>query len=318
MNILLILGGWSSERDVSLSGGAAIEKALVSLGHNVTRFDPRFSLEGLLPAAEKADFAFLALHGSPGEDGLIQAMLETTGCPYQGSGPAASFLALNKAAAKELFRHHGLPTADWALLAKRPEKGWKPPFPFPLFIKSNTGGSSLGMERVGSPEDLEPALDRLFAQGGEFIVEPEIRGFELTCGVLAKPEGGEEALPPVLIRPKASSGEGAFFDYVSKYAPGGAEELCPAPVPEELTRAVQETALAVHRIFGLSDYSRTDFIVKPDGSFVVLEVNTLPGMTATSLVPQEAAAVGIDFGQLLERLIACGVADARKIRNRRR
>ena len=318
MNILLLMGGWSSERDVSLAGCAAVEKTLVALGHTVTRFDPQFSLTGLLAAAEKADFAFLGLHGSPGEDGLVQALLETVGCPYQGAGPAASFLALNKAAAKELFRHHGLPTADWALLPRRPERGWKPPFPLPLFIKGNTGGSSLGMERVTAPEDIEPALDRLFTQGGEYIVEPEISGYELTCGVLAKPEGGEEALPPILIRPKASpNGDGAFFDYVSKYTPGGAEEICPAPIPQELSAAIQEAALAVHRLLGLSDYSRTDFIVKSDGSFVVLEVNTLPGMTTTSLVPQEAAAAGISFGQLLERLIACGLADARKTRNRR-
>lgn len=317
MNILLILGGWSSERDVSLSGGAVVEKALVGLGHTVTRFDPLHSLDGLLQAAERADFAFLALHGSPGEDGLVQAMLEAVGCPYQGSGPAGSFLALNKAASKALFRHHGLPTADWALLARRPEKGWVPPFGFPVFIKGNTGGSSLGLERVARPEDLEDALDRLFTLGGEYIAEPEIRGQELTCGVLARPEGGLEALPPILIRPKASTGEGAFFDYVSKYAPGGAEEICPAPIPEPLTKALQEAALAVHTLLGLSGYSRTDFIVKDDGSFVILEVNTLPGMTATSLVPQSAAVAGLSFGQLLERLIALGVADSRKNRNRR-
>lgn len=315
MNILLILGGWSSEREVSLAGGRAVEKALTDLGHNVVCFDPEHSLEGLLAAAEKADFAFIALHGSPGEDGLVQAMLETVGCPYQGADPAGSFLALNKAAAKEVFRHNGLSTPDWVLLSNRPEKGWKPPFDFPVFIKGNTGGSSLGVERVNALEDLEAALDRLFLRGGEFIVEPSVEGCELTCGVLADPKGGEEALPPVLIRPKRA--EGVFFDYTSKYTPGAAEEICPAPIPEELAEAVRQTALKAHTILGLSDYSRSDFIVAPDGSFVLLEVNTLPGMTATSLVPQEAAAIGLGFGDLLERLIALGLADKRKKRNRR-
>lgn len=311
MNILLILGGWSSEREVSLNSGAIIEKALVSLGHGVTRFDPRESLDGLVAAAKRADFAFIALHGSPGEDGLIQAVLETAGCPYQGSGPAGSFLALNKAAAKEIFRANGLPTPESVLLAGKPEKGWKPPFAFPLFIKGNMGGSSLGMERVASAEELPAALERLFAQGGEFIVEPEVRGLELTCGVLGYREGEAQiprALPPILIRPKAAE----IFDYVSKYTPGGAEEICPAPISEAAAELVREISVAAHTALGLSDYSRADFILKDDGSVMLLEVNTLPGMTSTSLLPQEAAVVGLPFEKLIAHLIDLGLADPRK------
>ncbi|CAK7029837.1 MAG: D-alanine--D-alanine ligase [Desulfovibrio sp.] len=311
MNILLILGGWSSERDVSLNGGAVIEKALVSLGHCVTRFDPRASLDGLVQAAKKADFAFIALHGSPGEDGLIQAMLETAGCPYQGAGPSGSFLALNKAAAKEIFRERGLPVPDGVLLAQKPGPDWKPPFPFPVFVKGNTGGSSLGMERVASQADLPAALDRLFALGGEFIMEPEIKGVEVTCGVLGYLENGVQvprALPPILIRPKAAE----IFDYASKYTPGGAEEICPAPISEEATRAVQKLALEAHIALGLADYSRSDFIMRDDGSLMLLEVNTLPGMTATSLIPQEAAVVGLPFEDLIAHLIELGLADPKK------
>lgn len=306
MNILLILGGWSSEREVSLKSGAVIEKALIALGHEVKRFDPASSLSGLAAKAERADFAFIALHGSPGEDGLIQAMLDRAGCPYQGSGPAGSFLALNKAAAKELFRHNNLPTADWTLLARRPEKGWRPPFAYPIFIKSNTGGSSLVMERVDRPEDLEAALDRLFAAGGEFLVEPSVPGIELTCGVLCNAEGVAEALPPVLIRPK-NTAAGGVFDYVSKYTPGGAEEICPAPIPETVGAAVRQASLAVHEALGLEDYSRSDFIMREDGSIVILEANTLPGMTTTSLLPQAAAAVGLSFEQLIARLLDLGL-----------
>ena len=312
MNILLIVGGWSSEREVSLNSGNMVEKVLQGLGHTVSRFDPLSGLEGLIPAAREADFAFIALHGAPGEDGLIQAMLEAVPCPYQGSGPAGSFLALNKAAAKEVFRQNGLLTPDWVLLTARPAKGWQPPFAFPIFIKRNTGGSSLEMERVAAPEDLEAALDRLFAFGGEYFVEPAITGLEVTCAVLDTLDGDAEALPPILIKPKSGSGD--VFDYVAKYTPGAAEEICPAPLPEEISRRIQESSLAAHRVLGLSGYSRADFLVRGDGGLVLLEVNSLPGMTANSLVPKAAAASGISFDELIARLIALGVAGARSMR----
>lgn len=315
MNILLILGGWSAEREVSLNTGRMIEEALSRLGHTVSRFDPASSLSGLLPAARKADFAFIALHGSPGEDGLIQAMLETVGCPYQGSGPAPSFLALNKAASKELFRQNGLLTPDWVLLPSRPESGWRPPFGYPLFIKRNTGGSSLEMERVAAPENLPDALDRLFAHGGEYLVEPEVSGLEVTCGVLDDADGEPRALPPILIRPK--SGSGGVFDYVAKYTPGAADEICPAPLPEDTLRLVRETALAAHRVIGLSGYSRSDFLLREDGVPVLLECNNLPGLTANSLLPRSAATEGISFDQLIARLVALGLADKTTGRNRR-
>jgi D-alanine-D-alanine ligase len=314
MNILLILGGWSSEREVSLNTGSMIEKNLLRLGHTVSLFDPASSLDGLIAAAQKADFAFIALHGSPGEDGLIQAMLETVGCPYQGSGPAGSFLALNKAASKELFRQNGLLTPDWVLLPSRPMRGWRPPFGYPLFIKRNTGGSSLEMERVAAPGDLEGALDRLFARGGEYIVEPAVIGVEVTCGVLDDPDGKTRALPPILIKPK--SGEGGVFDYVAKYTPGAADEICPAPLPEDVIGRVQEMSLAAHRILGLSDYSRSDFLVRGDGVPVLLETNSLPGMTSNSLLPRAAAIEGLSFERLIDRLIALGMADTHKTRNR--
>ncbi len=311
MNILLILGSWSTEREVSLNTGAMIEKALLQLGHTVTRLDPEHSLDGLLDAAGKADFVFIALHGAPGEDGLIQAMLDTVNCPYQGSGPAGSFLALNKAAAKGLFRQNGLLTPDWALLPRRPKPGWKPPFSYPLFIKSNVGGSSLGLERVAEPEDLDAALDRLFEGGGEYIVEPAVEGMEVTCGVLENLGGEAEALPPILIKPKTTGREGEFFDYVAKYTAGAAEEICPAPIPEAVTAKVQELSLAVHRFLGLTDYSRSDFIVTGDGIPVLLEVNTLPGMTSNSLLPKAAAAAGMPFENLIDHLITLGMRKKR-------
>lgn len=307
MNILLIAGGWSSEREVSLAGAKVVEKHLRELGHSIQRFDPRESLSGLLDEAANNDFAFINLHGCPGEDGLIQAMLETAGCPYQGAGPAASLLAIDKAASKTLFTKAGLANAPWQLLHALPSKEWQPELAYPLFIKANTGGSSLHMEKVEAPADLYPALQRLFALESCYLMESAVSGMEVTCGILGMLQNGEEvpeALPPILIQP--SSGE--IFDYHSKYAPGGAVEICPAPIPDETTRQIQAMALQAHKVLGVSGYSRADFILPVNGRPVLLEVNTLPGMTTTSLLPQEAAAVGLSFGGLLTRLIELGMA----------
>ena len=314
MNILLIAGGWSSERDVSLSGGKGIHKALLKLGHSVTAYDPALSLDGLMEAAQDKDFAFINLHGSPGEDGLIQAMLERVNCPYQGANPASSMLALNKAAAKVLFLSAGLNTQPYHLLNELPEKNWQPMLRYPLFIKANTGGSSLHMEKVERPEDLRAALKRLFSVNTSYLVESAVEGHEITCGVLGRLEGDTEipeALPTILIKPAT----GKVFDYTSKYSPGGAEELCPAPIPAFLAEKIQAMALTAHRVLGCEGYSRADFIVPDQGEPVLLEVNTLPGMTPTSLLPQEAAAVGLPFEALIQRLIDLGIA--RQKRNRR-
>ncbi len=298
MKILLIAGGWSSEREVSLNGGRSMAEALRARGHSVTFFDLLTDFGQLLAQARQHDFALINLHGAPGEDGLVQALLERVGCPYQGSGPAGSFLALHKAAAKQVFRHAGLPTADWEFLPAPPPQDWQPRLSYPLFVKSNTGGSSLHLGRARNRAELDAVLAEIFAAGEEALIEPELSGREVTCGIL-----GEEALPPVLIEPVA----GDFFDYESKYARGGAREICPAPLSPELTAQVQKLALAAHRALGLTGYSRADFIVGKDQSLTLLEVNTLPGMTATSLVPQEAQVIGLDFGQLLERLMELGL-----------
>ena len=227
----------------------------------------------------------------------MQALLDRAGCPYQGSGPAGSFLALHKSAAKSLFRRAGLSTPDWIFLPERPAPGWEPRLPYPLFVKSDTGGSSLHLYRVRNGEELQCAMDRLFASGQTVLIEPLIRGREATCGVLER-GGRAEALPPVLIVPKHE-----FFDYHAKYTDAGECEICPAPLPEALLEEVRKTALEAHRCLGLRGYSRTDFILGDDGAVHVLEVNTLPGMTPASLVPKEAAALGMDFGELLEVLL---------------
>ena len=186
MRVLLIAGGWSTEREVSLSGAKGIRKALAALGHEPVDFDPSDGLHKLPEAVRGCDFAFLNLHGAPGEDGLVQAMLDRLGVPYQGSGPAGSFLALNKSASKALFREAGLPTPDWEFLPELPGKGWSTSLPYPLFAKPNMGGSSVGMTLVQGPDDLPGALALIFALGEEMLLETYHKGQEITCGVLAK------------------------------------------------------------------------------------------------------------------------------------
>ncbi|MEG2172672.1 MAG: D-alanine--D-alanine ligase, partial [Desulfovibrionaceae bacterium] len=220
MRVLLIVGGWSSEREISLRGGKGIATALEERGHRVTWLDLQEGFDTLLTVAAQHDFCFINLHGSPGEDGLVQAMLEANHCPYQGSGAAGSFLALHKAASKQVFRRAGLLTADWEFLPTRPPHLWEPQLPYPLFVKSNTGGSSLHLSRAENKADLDTILDEIFNAGDEALIEPVIQGEEVTCGIL-----GDLALPPILIQPAP----GSFFDYTSKYAAvsdGGAREIC--------------------------------------------------------------------------------------------
>lgn len=300
MKILLIAGGWSSEREVSLNGAKAIAEVLLSGGHKVTFLDPASDFDGIARAAGRHDFAFVNLHGQPGEDGLIQAILDRAGCPYQGSGPAGSLLALNKAAAKQLFRYNGLPTPDWEFLPQRPGADWRPRLPFPLFVKSNTGGSSLRLGRANDMAELWNRLDEIFAAAEGALVERALTGRELTCAVL-----GHEALPPVLIEPAESD----YFDYRAKYDANGAREICPAPLDGPEDAEIRRLALEAHRVLGLSGVSRSDFIQEPGGRLSLLEVNTLPGMTGTSLVPKEARAAGFSFLEFLERLMALGMAE---------
>lgn len=298
MRILLIAGGWSAEREVSLNGAQQIEKGLKSLGHAVSLFDPAQDLRELTTAAQNQDFAFINLHGSPGEDGLVQSLLERMNLPYQGATPAASLLALNKAVAKHIFSEAALSTPAWEFIPACHAKNWSPSLSFPLVLKPNTGGSSIGVGLIYAPDQLTEFLSRPELTGLDLLAEELISGQELTCGVL---EG--YILPPILIRPK----HGNFFDYTSKYQAGASDEICPAPIKNELTKTLQDMALAAHNALGVSDYSRADFMLRADGTPFLLEVNTLPGMTATSLLPQEAQAVGLSFEQLLAHLIELGL-----------
>lgn len=299
MNVILIAGGWSDERDVSLSGARKIHAALDELGHDVTVFDPAEDFKRLLSVAKEADFAFINLHGTPGEDGLIQAILDKAGCPYQGAGAAASYLALNKAASKEIFEDQGILTPAWQIVTPVQGRDTELQLELPVFVKPNKGGSSLGMSLVRTLEDFPKALDKVFAMCQSALVESYIPGVELTCGIL-----GEDPLPLVMITPK---GDSDFFDYENKYDEDGAEEICPAPVDDAITRLIQQDMVTANTALGLTGYCRGDFILGEDGKAYLLEVNTLPGMTPTSLLPRSAANAGYTFAELIAELIRLGM-----------
>jgi D-alanine-D-alanine ligase len=299
MNVILIAGGWSDEREVSLSGAKKIHLALNELGHNVSLFDPALDFKNLLSVAKNADFAFINLHGTPGEDGLIQAVLEKAGCPYQGAGPAASYLTLNKAASKEVFADKGINTPNWQFISHTQGIDTPLELDLPVFVKPNKGGSSLGMSLVKKIEDFPAALAKVFSMCQSALVETFIPGIELTCSVV-----GEKPLPLIMITPKSDA---EFFDYENKYATNGAEEICPAPVDDSITKSIQAQTLIAHKALGITGYSRGDFIMTQDGTSYLLEVNTLPGMTPTSLLPRAAEYMGLSFADLVAELIRLGI-----------
>lgn len=249
----------------------------------------------VLELCEAADIVFLGLHGRDGEDGRVQAAFDLLGVRYTGSGYLASGLAMDKAMTKRMMDAAGIPTPKWRLLEYGAEDidRLAAELPMPCVVKTTSGGSSLGVFLPEDREELKNALISVMGYGGEVLTEERIYGRELTVAVL-----GDRALPAVEILPAEKE-----FDYVAKYQSGGARELCPAPITAEQQREVGELALKLHRTLGLEVYSRTDFILDEKGRFWCLEVNSLPGMTAASLVPKEAAAVGMTYNQLCEEIV---------------
>lgn len=288
-HIVVMLGGPSAERDVSLRSGAAVARALRARGHRVTELDPA-TPGWQLPAG--TDAVMLVLHGTYGEDGTVQRELDALGVPYTGCDAAASELAFDKVRTKERCLAAGVPTpAFFVRTTPAPDwpGGWQPP----VVVKPVRQGSSVGLGFVDRPEDLGPALARALAHDTAALVEARIPGIETTVGVL---DG--VPLPVVEVQPKAGG-----YDYENKYTAGRTEYHCPARLSPEATRAVQEAARAACQAVGVRDYARVDVMVTPAGHPWVLEVNTLPGMTELSLFPKAAAAAGLGFEALCERLV---------------
>jgi D-alanine-D-alanine ligase len=289
LNITVMLGGPSAEREVSLKSGAAVAKALRSLGHVVHELDPGDD-SWTLPAG--TDVVFLALHGTYGEDGTVQQHLESLGVPYTGCDAESSRRAFDKVATKNRCIAAGVPTARFEVFnsSNAPwPTDWRPP----VVLKPVRQGSSVGLQFVERVEDWSAALGEALRFDSEVLMEEKIPGRETTVGIL-----GGEALPIVEVRPR----QGAY-DYQNKYTSGRTEYLCPAPFDAAATRRIQQAALGAFGAVEGRDYGRVDVIVRPDGGPVVLEVNTLPGMTETSLLPKAAAAAGISFAELCRRMI---------------
>lgn len=331
----VLYGGPSEEHEVSVMSGRMVLRALSEQGHHevsavlLSKDGPwrlwRAGTEtahGGVPSGvpdamagdalaglsllRNVDVCFLALHGMYGEGGILQGALEAVGIPYTGSGPLASALAIHKPLARQLFEAAGLQVSPGREVRLGPL--WDQDLerllaqvPGPWVVKPATGGSSVGVTFVDHPKDLAAACKQATAMGSAgALVEQKVVGAEVTCAVVDSPSGVPEALPVIMIRPRL----GTFFDYASKYQEGGSDEICPAPLSDASTRAVKEAALQVHNILGCRGMSRTDMFLPDRGDGpIVLEANTIPGMTPQSLLPRAARAAGIPFHEVLERLL---------------
>ena len=341
MKIVVLAGGLSDERNVSLSSGCKVCAALRQRGHEAALVDMYLGTQaeaqalfsapipeeltrigrqapdlaavkasrpaggdsqfgpGVLEACRMADVVFLGLHGACGEDGRVQAALDLLGLPYTGAGSLGSAIAMDKDLTKRLvadvvntpgWKTVAYEEADIAALVENAR--------LPLVVKPVASGSSIGVSIVHTRQALEEALRAGLALGGRTVLEEYVKGREVQVGILE-----DQALPSIEIIPKAD-----FYDYENKYQPGAAVEVCPAEIPQETEQRLRQAALRVYETLGLSVYSRADFILDGDGEIWFLEINTLPGMTPTSLLPQEAAAVGINYASLCERIVQASLA----------
>ena len=298
LNITVMLGGPSAEREVSLRSGEQVAKALLSLGHQVHELDP-VKANWKLPRG--TDVVFLALHGTYGEDGTVQGLLEELEVPYTGCDPEASRIGFDNSLTKQRCVAAGVPTARFALIDSAAASwplGWNPP----VVLKPVRQGSSVGLQFVERVADWSKALAEAMRHDSQVLLEEKVSGRECTVGILA-----DQPLPIVEVQPKDG-----IYDYQTKYTAGTTQYFCPAPFEMAATARIQAAALGAFRAIGGRDYSRVDVIVRPTGEPVVLEVNTLPGMTETSLLPKAAAAAGITYPELCQRMVDLALKRAKK------
>ena len=324
MNIVVICGGFSTEREVSLASGSAVASALKEAGHEVSIADPLLGGEQQPPGSEQyktkpgrkppeleetnqakaiemlsspqikeAELAFLALHGTFGEDGTIQALLDSVGLKYTGSNVLASALAMDKDVSKKLFKEAGIPVLEWTMVRDGQVFHSNTDMDFPMIVKPNDQGSTVGFSIVNSSEELDEAAAKAAKYSSHVMVEKYVDGRELTVTILDK-----QSLPIIEIKPKSK-----VYNYESKYTPGTTEYICPADLPEQLEVGIQLAALKAFNALGCRHYARADFLLDTDNRFYCLELNTLPGMTETSLVPKAAKAVGMSFQDLVEKIV---------------
>ena len=301
IRVALLAGGRSGEREVSLAGAAGFEAAIDRDKYELTRYDPKTDLVRIAEDADSIDVAFILLHGPYGEDGTMQGYLELLDIPYQGAGVLGSSLAMDKNMAKLLYRQRNLPVANWRMAVPADKKDpahLLEVLSLPLVVKPIREGSSLGMSVVQTVEELREGICLAYEHDSEVMVEEFIQGREITVAVL----GNDEllALPLIEIIP---GDEFVFFDYKAKYEKGATQEICPADVSPEIAETAKRYALLAHKGLQLRGYSRTDMMLTEDGKLYILETNTIPGMTPTSLLPQAAEKAGLDFSELIDKLL---------------
>lgn len=301
MKIAVLYGGTSAEREVSLSSGKGIIEALKKKGHDVigVDFHPQ-RLHELAILNEGVDAVYIGLHGRFGEDGRIQGYLDMLGIPYVGSGVLGSALAMDKAKAKTHFKKEGIRVAEEMVLYKHlfQKENFQFHLSYPTVVKPNQEGSTIGLTIAQNEEELTRGIEEAFKFDDTVLIEEFIEGREVTVAVMGG-KGKEKALPVVEIVPKNK-----YYDYEAKYAPGMSEHIVPAPLDDEVTAYLHKNAVLAHQTLGCAVYSRVDFIVPHDGGNpVILEVNTLPGMTPTSLYPDAAREIGLSYEDMIEKLV---------------
>jgi len=314
ITVALLSGGVSSEREVSQKSGDQVHDALDKAKYNVVRYDPKTDLLRLVSDSPGIDAALIILHGQYGEDGTVQGLLDLLNIPYQGSGVLGSAIAMNKIASKQLYEQSGIPVPPYLVIKKGdPVKSETciRMLGMPLVIKPVSGGSSIGVSIVRSEESFREAVKKAFTYDNSVLIEAFIDGIEITGGVI----GNEKlkALPIIEIVPDKKF---EFFDYTAKYTTGATNEICPARIDEALSLQAQTFAKMAHKALFCRGYSRTDMILTGKDIYV-LETNTIPGMTANSLLPKAARTAGISFSELLDRLIELSLEGRRKKRNKK-
>ena len=298
----VLAGGTSAEREVSLKSGGAIHKALLGLGYDAVFIDASENLCEEIKR-QKVEIAFIALHGGHGENGAIQGLLEVMGIPYTGSGVMASAVAMDKEASKKIFLHHGIPVAPFVILKKDSLNSQlltlNSQFPMPWVVKPVAEGSSIGVSIVKKDTELDNALKDAFKYGEKIIVEKYVKGKEIQIGIL-----GQQALGGVEVRPSKE-----FYSYEAKYTAGLTQYILPPEVDDAAYEMLKDTALKAHNALGCRGATRVDFILSGSNEPYILEVNTIPGMTETSLLPKIAGLAGMDFPRLIEEILRQAVRE---------
>ncbi len=293
----VLMGGLSSERDISIRTGSLVAAALTRKGYITATIDVGRDLPQRL-LNERIEVAFIALHGKYGEDGCVQGLLEVMGIPYTGSGVSASAVCMDKLLTKEILEQHAIATPKFSVLRKD-EAGNPPSVRYPVVVKPLREGSTIGIHVVSGRKDLSSAMDNAFQYGDTILLEEYIAGREVTAGII-----GDKPLPLIEIVP-----QGGFYDFNTKTTSGMAEYIVPAKLPSAVSRNMQDTALKAHKALGCRYVSRVDFRVDPAGQPYILEVNTIPGMTDTSLLPKAAGEAGISYDDLVEMILSSALTE---------